>query len=64
MLQPGGEFAEGCSQFADRGLTGAAADREAARKEAILLLKGSNVRGSMENPPTNPSAVAAAGGQG
>jgi GDPmannose 4,6-dehydratase len=41
-----------------------AADREEARKEAILRLKGFNVVGSMENPPTNPSAVAAAGGQG
>ncbi len=38
-----------------------AADREEARKEAILRLKGFNVVGSMENPPTNPSAVAAAG---
>ena len=35
-----------------------AADREEARKEAILRLKGFNVVGSMENPPTNPSAVA------
>ena len=41
-----------------------AADREEARKEAILRLKGFNVVGSMENPPTNPSAVAAAGGKG
>ena len=32
------------------------ADREEARKEAILRLKGFNVVGSMENPPTNPSA--------
>jgi hypothetical protein len=31
-----------------------AADREEARKEAILRLKGFNVVGSMENPPTNP----------
>jgi len=41
-----------------------AADREEARKEAILRLKGFNVVGSMENPPTNPSAVAAAGEKG
>jgi GDP-D-mannose dehydratase len=41
-----------------------AADREEARKEALLRLKGFNVVGSMENPPTNPSAVAAAGGPG
>jgi GDPmannose 4,6-dehydratase len=44
-----------------------AADREEARKEAILRLKGFKVVGSMENPPTNPSAVrdaAAAGGPG
>ena len=41
-----------------------AADREGARKEAILRLKGFNVVGSMENPPTNPSAVAAAGEKG
>jgi GDPmannose 4,6-dehydratase len=41
-----------------------AADREEARKEAILRLKGFNVVGSMENPPTNPSAVAASGGKG
>jgi len=39
-----------------------AADREEARKEAILRLKGFNVVGSMENPPTNP--IAAAGGLG
>jgi len=38
-----------------------AADREEARKEAILRLKGFNVVGSMENPPTNPSTVAAVG---
>jgi GDPmannose 4,6-dehydratase len=37
-----------------------AADREEARKEAILRLKGFNVVGSMENPPTNPEAAAAA----
>ncbi len=41
-----------------------AADREEARKEAILRLKGFNVVGSMENPPTNPSSVAAAGDKG
>jgi GDPmannose 4,6-dehydratase len=42
-----------------------AADREEARKEAILRLKGFNVVGSMENPPTNPQAVEQArGGQG
>jgi GDPmannose 4,6-dehydratase len=40
-----------------------AADRQEARKQAILRLKGFNVVGSMENPPTNPFAVAAAGGQ-
>lgn len=34
-----------------------AADREEARKEAILRLKGFNVVGSMENPPTNPGGV-------
>ena len=34
-----------------------AADKEEARKEAILRLKGFNVVGSMENPPTNPRAV-------
>ena len=38
-----------------------AADREEARKEAILWLKGFNVVGSMENPPTNPGAMAATG---
>jgi len=41
-----------------------AADREEARKEAILRLKGFKVVGSMENPPTNPSSVADAGGKG
>ena len=42
-----------------------AADREEARKEAILRLKGFKVVGSMENPPTNPLAVAQShGGQG
>ena len=34
-----------------------AADREEARKEAILRLKGFNVVGSMENPPTNAAGV-------
>ena len=32
-------------------------DREEARKEAILRLKGFKVVGSMENPPTNPAAI-------
>jgi GDPmannose 4,6-dehydratase len=44
-----------------------AADKEEARKEAILRLKGFKVVGSMENPPTNPAAVrdaATAGGLG
>ena len=36
-------------------------DMEEAAKEALLRRKGFNVVGSMENPPTNPSAVAAAG---
>ena len=40
------------------------ADREEARKEAILRLKGFNVVGSMENPPTNPAAVQAKRSQG
>jgi len=39
-----------------------AADQEEARKEAILRLKGFNVVGSMESPPTNPAAVAQAHG--
>ncbi|MEB3326191.1 MAG: GDP-mannose 4,6-dehydratase, partial [Synechococcus sp.] len=34
-----------------------AADKEEAKKEAILRLKGFAVVGSMENPPTNPLAV-------
>jgi GDPmannose 4,6-dehydratase len=34
-----------------------AVDKEEARKEAILRLKGFNVVGSMENPPTNLRAV-------
>jgi len=38
-----------------------AADREEARKEAILRLKGFNVVGSMENPPTNAAAIRDAG---
>jgi GDPmannose 4,6-dehydratase len=38
-----------------------AADREEARKEAILRLKGFPVVGSMENPPTNPMAASAGG---
>ena len=33
------------------------ADRDEARKEAILRLKGFNVVGSMENPPTSPSGI-------
>ncbi len=41
-----------------------AADREEARRQAILRLKGFKLVGSMENPPTNPSAVAAAGDKG
>jgi GDPmannose 4,6-dehydratase len=32
-------------------------DKEEARKEALLRLKGFKVVGSMENPPTNPLAV-------
>jgi GDPmannose 4,6-dehydratase len=39
-----------------------AADKEEARKEAILRLKGFKVVGSMENPPTNPLAVERARG--
>jgi len=35
------------------------ADREEARKEAVLRLKGFNVVGSMENPPTNPAVIQA-----
>jgi GDPmannose 4,6-dehydratase len=37
-----------------------AADQEEAAKEALLRRKGFQVVGSMENPPTNPQAVAAA----
>ena len=40
------------------------ADREEARKEAILRLEGFNVVGSMENPPTNPGAMQAKRSQG
>jgi GDPmannose 4,6-dehydratase len=42
-----------------------AADKEEAAKEALLRRQGFAVVGSMENPPTNPEAVAAArnGGQ-
>ena len=40
------------------------ADREEARKEAILRLKGFNVVGSMENPPTNPAAIQTERSQG
>jgi GDPmannose 4,6-dehydratase len=39
-----------------------AADREEAKKEAYLKRKGFKVVGSMENPPTNPSAIKASGG--
>ena len=38
-----------------------ATDKEEAKKEAYLKLKGFNVVGSMENPPTNPDAVKVAG---
>jgi GDPmannose 4,6-dehydratase len=37
-----------------------AADKQEAAKEALLRQKGFQVVGSMENPPTNPAAVAAA----
>ena len=42
-----------------------AADKQEAAKEALLRRQGFPVVGSMENPPTNPDAVAAArhGGQ-
>jgi GDPmannose 4,6-dehydratase len=36
------------------------ADKEEAAKEALLRRKGFAVVGSMENPPTNPAAIAAA----
>jgi len=39
-----------------------ATDKEEAKKEALLRLKGFNVVGSMENPPTNPHAVKQARG--
>jgi len=39
------------------------AAKEEAKKEAYLKLKGFKVVGSMENPPTNPDAVKAAGGK-
>ena len=38
------------------------ADREEAKKEAYLKRKGFAVVGSMENPPSNPEAIKAAGG--
>jgi len=38
-----------------------ATDKEEAKKEAYLKLKGFDVVGSMENPPTNPEAIKAAG---
>ena len=41
-----------------------AADKEEAAKEALLRRQGFNVVGSMENPPTIPPAVSAAGGPG
>ncbi len=40
-----------------------ATDQEEAKKEAYLKLKGFKVVGSMENPPTNPQAIKAAGGK-
>jgi GDPmannose 4,6-dehydratase len=39
-------------------------DTEEARKEALLRRQGFKVVGSMENPPTNPAAVAQAQGGG
>ncbi|MFO7628918.1 MAG: GDP-mannose 4,6-dehydratase [Prochlorococcaceae cyanobacterium] len=39
-----------------------AADKEEAKKEAILRLKGFAVVGSMENPPTSPLAIEQARG--
>jgi GDPmannose 4,6-dehydratase len=36
------------------------ADKEEAAKEALLRRQGFAVVGSMENPPTNPEAIAAA----
>ena len=38
------------------------ADLEESKKEAYLKRKGFRVVGSMENPPTNPEAIEAAGG--
>ena len=38
-------------------------DREEARKEALLRLKGFKVVGSMENPPTTSAAIQARKGQ-
>ncbi len=38
-------------------------DREEAAKEALLRREGFRVVGSMENPPTNPTAVSLHGGQ-
>ena len=40
-----------------------ATDQEEAKKEAYLKSKGFNVVSSLENPPTNPDAVKAAGGK-
>ena len=40
-----------------------ATDKEEAKKEAILRREGFTVVGSMENPPTNPEAIKAAGGK-
>ena len=40
-----------------------ATDQEEAKKEAYLKLKGFNVVSSLENPPTTPDAVKAAGGK-
>ena len=40
------------------------ADREEARKEAILRLKGFKVVGSMENPPTTSAAIKARRSEG
>ncbi len=39
-----------------------AADLEDAKKEAYLKRKGFSVVGSLENPPTNPEVIKAAGG--
>ena len=39
-----------------------ATDQEEARKEATLKRAGFSVVASMENPPTNPEAIKAAGG--